>query len=1164
MLYQQLINQATYWLIAIGLWGISLCAVAVPILNPDNGHYYEKVVNDSGITISDAKGSAWRSTFKGVTGHLITHTDSRLVESFLIGHSKDFSDTDMDVATNLWSSECWIGAQGVEYVNIQLGTSNFLYYWNWDSDPANIYVIGDNRAVAMKFVRGSYDLSGSYHPNKTGIQYYGHDDNFSLKCYIVEYDTPRQPQSIKVTTDITKVNKGETATLHAEGGDSGNIVFFQSKTPEICQVDGQTVSFLQGGTCTITANQQGNGVYAPAPEVTLNIEVLIPIAQTITFNKIENQVLKRGLTIKMVATASSGLPVTFESTTPICKSFPPSWLDNDVLTIYNAGTCTIVATQKGGLGFKPAATVTQSFTIAKGESRISQNFALAPIKVNNSLFPISDYFGRVGSTQPFTFSTKSKTCTLESEDDDDYNLRVLVTGTCTLTVNLAGDNDYHAAPEISVDIKVLPLDKQTIIFESKLSDKTFGDPDFTIDAHGSGGWSWTVDFAIANPQDGNCEVNGKTVKITGAGPCLIDAFQKGYWFNIHQKNWSNHPIVEYEKASAHQSFGIHKATQVINFSAPNAGVVGESAELKATKKGAPTPVSFSSTTRGVCTVGTDAMNSRGDFVNTVKFVGEGTCTVTAKTDGDINYKPTSETRDITVKKPKKPQTITFNQLAGKAFGDADFTIAATASSGLPVSFSTGEGSSGCSITDHTVKITGVGICIVYAGQAGNDQYLPALTKAQQFKIAKANQLLKFETANTGSLGAVMNLSATGGASGNPVVFSSDSDICDVVLGDTNFIDNKLEESYVVRFWGGEGTCTVIASQAGDDLYNDAQVEANITVTKPKKPKREQTIILGESLKSLDVDVKYGDQVKLSAMSTPSSLPVIFATETGSKGCSITGDTLKMTGVGTCILKMDQPGNAEYNPAPTAILQIRVEKEAQVMTLSKFSPTAEVGAATILSATGGASGNSVRFYTQTPRVCTVDGNVVTFVAPGKCTLLINQAGNAFYYEAQWARYNNDWLRYLNITVTAATQPSVTPATPESRVITTPVSNSGRTATDMTVTDTGSISGGTLCGHTTNSGSVFGVTICESGQVTNCSNNNAAGIMRNVTLNPNTTLRCGKVAGEVVCKSPETSVLENLTITGNSRLVDCKIGENVVFEENVVLTDTQNEGCSSTVK
>jgi hypothetical protein len=36
---------------------------------------------------------------------------------------------------------------------------------------------------------------------------------------------------------------------------------------------------------------------------------------------------------------------------------------------------------------------------------------------------------------------------------------------------------------------------------------------------------------------------------------------------------------------------------------------------------------------------------------------------------------------------KKDQTITFGALARKTYGDAPFTVSATASSGLPVSFS---------------------------------------------------------------------------------------------------------------------------------------------------------------------------------------------------------------------------------------------------------------------------------------------------------------------------------------------------------------------------------------------------------------------------------------------------------------------------------------------
>lgn len=1138
MSHQQLINPVTYWLIAIGLWGISLSAVAEPIFNPDYGHYYELVVSDKDLTFDEAAEASRKRTFKGVAGHLLTVIDGAEA-AFLLKHQQIFST----------GSSSWIGLRSDE----QTGFFEFDYDYTWvtgqslniEKPPKDVWINRRGRdevkytahyKYAMRYQNRGYLM--------LVLENWRSDDK--LASYIVEYDV-KLPLPITLKTDTPKAKKGATILVSANLGG----VDFSSKTPEICKVDNvskndQVASFnlIGRGICTVTAKHDGNESYSPA-EATLNIEVTDPIDQTVTFNKIENQVLIPKLTVKMVATASSGLPVVFKSNTPICKNFPPPSPTNNVLTIYNAGICTVMAIQEGNENFKPV-TVTQSFTIAKGESSISL-FLPKTLKIYNSLF-LKNHFGRVGSTQPFTFSTKTQTCKLEDMEDGNYNLRVIETGTCTLSASLAGDNDYHAAPEITVDIQVLPLDKQTVTFV-KVPDKTFGDPDFTIYAKASSGKA--VVYSIANPQNEVCEVSdAKTgkIKITGAGPCIIEALQQGYFV---RPNSPKYPVFEFQKASAHYTVGIHKAIPVINFSAPDAGIVGDRAQLNAT---APSSVHFSSSTLGICTVGTDAENSRGEFLNTVNFVGKGTCMITATASGDSNYKPNSETRNITVKEPKKLQTVTFNQLTDKVFGDADFTIAAKANSGLPVSFSTGKDSNGCSITDHTVKITKAGTCIIHADQAGNDEYLPARTNIRQFKIAHANQTIQFKPATTGTLGAIMNLSAIGGASGNPVVFSSDSDICDVVLGDVNLIDNEWKESHVVRFWRGEGTCNVVASQAGNDQYNDAQVVANITVTKPKIPKRDQHIVLGESLKSLDV--KQGDQVKLSAMSTPSSLPVIFATEVGNKVCSITGDTLKITGVGICILKMDQPGNDEFNPAPTDTLSIQVKKREQTMKLSQFSSTAEVGAMTLLYATGGDSGNPVRFHSQTPKVCTVkENNVVTFVAPGKCILLINQAGNAFYNEARWARYNDTWLQTLNITVTAAT--------PESQLITAPVSNAGQTLTDRTVTDTGSVSGGTLCGHTANSGSVFGVTICEGGQVTNCSNT-AAGIIRNVTLNPNATVRCGTVAGEVICKSPETSVLENLTVTANSRLVDCKIGENVVFQENVVLTDTQDQNCSSTAQ
>jgi hypothetical protein len=82
----------------------------------------------------------------------------------------------------------------------------------------------------------------------------------------------------------------------------------------------------------------------------------------------------------------------------------------------------------------------------------------------------------------------------------------------------------------------------------------------------------------------------------------------------------------------------------------------------------------------------------------------------------------------------QPQTITFDPLADKVYGNAAFDINASASSGLPVSF-TAVGQ--CSILGTTVSITAAGSCTITAHQAGNDNYLAAEDVSRSFTIAKA-------------------------------------------------------------------------------------------------------------------------------------------------------------------------------------------------------------------------------------------------------------------------------------------------------------------------------------------------------------------------------------------------------------------------------------------
>jgi len=82
------------------------------------------------------------------------------------------------------------------------------------------------------------------------------------------------------------------------------------------------------------------------------------------------------------------------------------------------------------------------------------------------------------------------------------------------------------------------------------------------------------------------------------------------------------------------------------------------------------------------------------------------------------------------------QTITFGPVDEKAFGDADFTVSATATSGLPVTFTA---SGDCTVTPTgTVHITGAGSGIITAHQAGDDNYNAAPDVPQTVTINKAS------------------------------------------------------------------------------------------------------------------------------------------------------------------------------------------------------------------------------------------------------------------------------------------------------------------------------------------------------------------------------------------------------------------------------------------
>jgi hypothetical protein len=202
------------------------------------------------------------------------------------------------------------------------------------------------------------------------------------------------------------------------------------------------------------------------------------------------------------------------------------------------------------------------------------------------------------------------------------------------------------------------LTSQIISFAAQ-SGKTFGAAPFTVSATASSGLA--VSFASLAPT--TCTVSAATVTIVGAGTCTLQASQAG-------------DTTYAAAANVNQSFAVAKATQTIAFAVLAAKTYGAAPFVVSASASSGLTVTFVSTTTVVCTVSGA----------TVTIVGGGTCTIQARQSGNGNYNAAANVNQ-TFAVAKAAQTIAFAALAGKTYGNPPFTVSATASSRLAVTFS---------------------------------------------------------------------------------------------------------------------------------------------------------------------------------------------------------------------------------------------------------------------------------------------------------------------------------------------------------------------------------------------------------------------------------------------------------------------------------------------
>jgi uncharacterized repeat protein (TIGR01451 family) len=704
---------------------------------------------------------------------------------------------------------------------------------------------------------------------------------------------------------------------------SGLPVSFSSLTPSVCtvSVSGATVTLLSGGTCTIQATQEGNSIYSAAQPVNQSFTVT-PAGQTITFGPLQSQVFGTA-TLNISATASSGLAVSFNSlTTSVCT------VSGGTVTLVSVGTCTIQATQAGNADWAAATAINQSFSVTQGSQTItfgslqSQAFGTAPFTVSAA--------ASSGLAVSFNSLTTS-VCTVSNA-----TVTLVAVGTCTIQAAQPGNTNWTAAPSVNQSFSVTQ-GSQTITF-GPLQSQAFGTAPFTVSATASSGLAVSFNSQTTSV----CTVSNAAVTLVAAGTCTIQAAQAG------NTNWSAAP-------SVNQSFSVTQGSQTIAFGPLQSQAFGTAPFTVSATASSGLPVSFNSQTASVCAVSG----------STVTLASVGTCTIQATQAGNTNWAAaTSVNQSFSV--TQGSQTIVFGSLQSQAFG-TPFTLSATASSGLPVSFNS-QTTSVCTVSGSTVTLASVGTCTIQATQAGNTNWAAATSVNQSFSVTQGSQTIAFGSLQSQAFGTPSFAVSATASSGLPVSFNSQTGAVCAVSGATVLLV-------------AVGTCTIQATQAGNTNWAAAtSVNQSFAVTPGS-----QTITFG----SLPSEV-YGSGTFAVSAGASSGLAVSFNSQTGTV-CTVSGSTVTLAAVGTCTIQATQPGNTNWAAATPVNQSFAVMQASQTITFGSLPSQAYGSPSFTVSATA-SSGLPVSFNSQSTPVCTVSGGTVTLVSVGTCTIQATQPGN----------------------------------------------------------------------------------------------------------------------------------------------------------------------------
>ncbi|GAP72021.1 Ig-like domain-containing protein [Candidatus Symbiothrix dinenymphae] len=770
-------------------------------------------------------------------------------------------------------------------------------------------------------------ITGAGHTEITATQ--AGDANYTAAASVAHTLTVAKAAQTIVWVTIPSPTYGDAAFDLPLKTDKNWTISYASSDANVATISGNTVTIKGAGQTQITATQAGDTNYNAATSVT----------HTLTVNKADQNIVWDSIPSKTYGDVDFDLPDTTDMGLTIVyasgNTAVATVTDNHV-HIVGAGTAQITATQSGNTNYNAATSVTHTLTVHKADQTIGWD-SIPSKTYGDADFDLPDTTSR-GLTIVYTSGNLSVATVT------DNHVHIVGAGTAQITATQAGNTNYNAATSVTHTLTVNKAD-QTIGWDS-IPSKTYGDVDF--DLPDTTDMGLTIVYTSKNHSVAT--VTGNYVHIVGAGTAQITATQPGN-ANYNAADSVTHTLT------------VNKADQTIVWDSIPSKTYGDvDFDLPDTTDMGWTIV-YASGNPSVATV-TD---------NHVHILGAGTAQITATQAGNTNYNAAdSVTHTLTVNKAY--QTIGWDSIPSKTYGDADFDLPDTTDMGLTIVYASGNPSV-ATVADNRVHIVGGGTVQITATQAGNTNYNAAAAVTHTLTVNKADQTITWDSIPSKTYGdANFSLPDTTNRGLTIVYTSGNTSVATVA-------DNRV---HIV----GAGTAQITATQAGNTNYNAAAaVTHTLTVNKA-----DQTITW-DSIPSKT----YGDaNFSLQPSRTDKNLTISYESLNTSVA-TISGNRVTITGAGQTYIIATQAGNTNYNAADSVTHTLTVNKANQTIVWNSI-PSKTYGDVDFSLPDTTNSGLTIVYASGNPSVATVTGNYMHIVGAGTAQITATQAGDANYNAA----------------------------------------------------------------------------------------------------------------------------------------------------------------------